>query len=169
MGAVSDRTREAALREIRDAHATFDDALEWFLTQGDQFDTPLAVEVWVFDAAMTSVILVDHRWRGWVPPGGTVERGELPRDAAVREVFEETGLHVELFPRPAAAAIRSYRSGWAATLGLSFVAVANPSDPLSAEDGQPARWIQLTSKWNSAFDDDRGRMLSFVERHLSEP
>jgi 8-oxo-dGTP pyrophosphatase MutT (NUDIX family) len=32
----------------------------------------------------------------WLPPGGHIEQGELPDDAAVREVLEETGLEVEL-------------------------------------------------------------------------
>ena len=30
----------------------------------------------------------------WAPPGGWLDRGESPRQAAVREAFEETGLHV---------------------------------------------------------------------------
>lgn len=32
----------------------------------------------------------------WLPPGGHIEKDELPDDAAVREVLEETGLRVEL-------------------------------------------------------------------------
>lgn len=32
----------------------------------------------------------------WDIPGGGVEVGELPQDAAIREVFEETGQQVEL-------------------------------------------------------------------------
>jgi 8-oxo-dGTP pyrophosphatase MutT (NUDIX family) len=32
----------------------------------------------------------------WLPPGGHIERNELPDDAAVREVFEETGVKIEL-------------------------------------------------------------------------
>jgi len=32
----------------------------------------------------------------WLPPGGHIDRDELPHKAAVREVKEETGLDVEL-------------------------------------------------------------------------
>ena len=43
------------------------------------------------------VLLHLHRKLGiWLPPGGHIERDELPDEAAVREVFEETGIRVEL-------------------------------------------------------------------------
>ena len=43
------------------------------------------------------VLLHLHRKLGmWLPPGGHIEQNELPDDAAVREVLEETGLRVEL-------------------------------------------------------------------------
>ena len=43
------------------------------------------------------VLLHHHRKLGmWLPPGGHIEEDELPDDAAVREVFEETGIRVEL-------------------------------------------------------------------------
>jgi len=43
------------------------------------------------------VLLHRHRKLGmWLPPGGHIEEDELPDDAAVREVFEETGIRVEL-------------------------------------------------------------------------
>jgi 8-oxo-dGTP pyrophosphatase MutT (NUDIX family) len=43
------------------------------------------------------VLLHFHRkLEMWLPPGGHIERDELPDQAAVREVLEETGLRVEL-------------------------------------------------------------------------
>jgi 8-oxo-dGTP pyrophosphatase MutT (NUDIX family) len=41
--------------------------------------------------------LHDHkRIDRWLPPGGHLDRGELPHEAALREAREETGLDVEL-------------------------------------------------------------------------
>lgn len=43
------------------------------------------------------VLLVQHEnGRVWVTPGGGVEPNEVPADSAVREMWEETGLEVEL-------------------------------------------------------------------------
>ena len=43
------------------------------------------------------VLLVRHAEGDlWTTPGGMVEPYEIPADAAVREMWEETGLHVEL-------------------------------------------------------------------------
>ena len=43
------------------------------------------------------VLLLFHPKLGmWLPPGGHIEPGELPDDAAVREVFEETGVRARL-------------------------------------------------------------------------
>ena len=51
----------------------------------------------VFVVREKKVLLHRHRKLGmWLPPGGHIEEGELPDEAAVREVFEETGLRVEL-------------------------------------------------------------------------
>lgn len=44
------------------------------------------------------VLLHQHKRFGiWLPAGGHIERDELPEEAAVREVKEETGLDVTLY------------------------------------------------------------------------
>lgn len=43
------------------------------------------------------VLLVRHSEGGvWLLPGGAIEPAEVPADAAVREMFEETGLLARL-------------------------------------------------------------------------
>jgi 8-oxo-dGTP pyrophosphatase MutT (NUDIX family) len=45
------------------------------------------------------VLLVHHKKYGrWMCPGGHIEPDELPDDAVLREVWEETGLRVRFLP-----------------------------------------------------------------------
>lgn len=153
-------TRMLAAAEADGALAVreFDRALEWLERARLRPMPPLAVEVWLFDQSLEQVLLVRHRWRVWVPPGGTVEPGETPREAAVRELSEETGLRVNLLDRPAAVAVRSYHPEWTVTLGLSYAAIADCSSPLTPEDGQPAAWTRLVEQWDSFFSEDPRRI-----------
>ena len=42
-------------------------------------------------------LLLLHKKLGlWLPPGGHIDDGEMPEDAARREILEETGLEVEI-------------------------------------------------------------------------
>jgi len=157
------RSVEAAVADARSAVAEFDDACQWFDGARGRLTDPLAAEVWVFNEDFTEVLLVKHRWRNWVPPGGKVDPGETPREAALRELFEETGVRATLLPRPAAVAVRSYHPDWSATLGLSYAAVVDASCPLLAESGQPVAWTALDRGWDSFFPDDPPR----IRRHAT--
>ena len=45
------------------------------------------------------VLLIKHRkLHVWLPPGGHVEENELPDDAVLREIYEETGIRAEMLP-----------------------------------------------------------------------
>lgn len=47
--------------------------------------------------AQGHVLLIHHKRIGlWLPPGGHLLAGEMPHEAAVREVQEETGVMVEI-------------------------------------------------------------------------
>jgi 8-oxo-dGTP pyrophosphatase MutT (NUDIX family) len=55
----------------------------------------------VFVVHAGRVLLHFHRKLGrWLPPGGHIEPNELPDEAAIREVWEETGVHVTLLGDP---------------------------------------------------------------------
>ncbi len=55
------------------------------------------VSVYVYDKNSSKFLLVKHKKLGkWVQPGGHIEPDENQEEAAVREVFEETGLTVRL-------------------------------------------------------------------------
>ncbi len=48
------------------------------------------------------MLLVRQAYRNsWGIPGGLLQRGESPADAARREVFEEVGLRIDLIGEPA--------------------------------------------------------------------
>ncbi|WP_433241485.1 NUDIX hydrolase [Streptosporangium sp. CA-135522] len=160
-------TLDAAVADARIAAMEFDDALAWLEDARTRPMEPLAADVWVTDHTFSHVLLIRHRWRGWVPPGGKVEPGETPRQAALRELLEETGISAELLPTPAAVSVRAYRSDWSPTLGLSYAAIVDRGLPLSGESGQPAAWIPLEHNWQGAFPEDRDRIRRHVQ-HLAQ-
>ncbi|WP_284748193.1 NUDIX domain-containing protein [Amycolatopsis sp. RTGN1] len=160
---IDQMTVDAAAADARCAGEKFDDALAW-LRAHPTLTAPLSAELWVTNSAYTPVLLVRHRVRGWVPPGGTLERGETPRAAAARELVEETGVAGDLLPPPAAVAVRSFRTDWAPTLSLSYGAVIDRDLPLGGESGQPSKWIHLDEVWDSVFPEDRERIRSYVRR-----
>ncbi|MEG0826033.1 MAG: NUDIX hydrolase [Bacilli bacterium] len=60
--------------------------------------------VFVINPANKKILLVHHKtFNRWVQPGGHIEENETPEETALREVYEETGLKVQLigqrFPR----------------------------------------------------------------------
>src|ERR1700716_1212139 len=89
------------------------------------------------------VLLHYHRKLGkWLPPGGHIEDNELPDEAAVREVLEETGtrarlvggrgLPIDFEPRqlvvPAGVQIETIYEGHE-HIDLVYFAVPDPADP----------------------------------------
>ncbi|WP_243727174.1 NUDIX hydrolase [Actinocrispum wychmicini] len=147
---IDQMTVDAAVADARLAAMEFDGAQAWLRARPTLIE-PLAAEVWAIEPAYSHVLLVRHRVRGWVPPGGTVESAETPRGAAARELMEVAGVVGDLLSVPAAVAVRSFRADWARTLGLSYGAVIGREVPLGGESGQPSKWVDLDEAWQSVF------------------
>jgi 8-oxo-dGTP pyrophosphatase MutT (NUDIX family) len=84
------------------------ESLERFLVEFDRLDRPFdehAAPVHVTGSAIVTgprgVVLHRHKRLGiWLQPGGHIDTGETPWDAALREAGEETGLQVQFVHSP---------------------------------------------------------------------
>ncbi|MFE3109754.1 WhiB family transcriptional regulator [Kitasatospora indigofera] len=152
----------AAERDVRTAASRLSGVESWLETAGP-LSGPMVAEVWVFDTVGSAVLLVEHPWRGLVPPGGKVEPGETPRRAAARELFEETGVSAALLHKPAMASVRRFREDSpTTTLCLTYAALASKATRLRCEPGQPARWFDIDKPWPTHHPDDRQRMIRYL-------
>jgi uncharacterized protein len=124
------------------------DRLTWSIDPFSEAADPRHVTASAFVVSARGVILHQHRQLGiWVQPGGHVDPGERPEDAAVREVLEETGLvthhlgsgevfHVDVHQGP-----RGHTH-----YDLRYVLVAPPDDPVPGEDESPdVFWFDIAA------------------------
>lgn len=52
---------------------------------------------YVVNKSRTKMLLIHHnKLDKWLPPGGHLDENEIPHEAAIREVFEETGVQAVL-------------------------------------------------------------------------
>lgn len=158
------RAVDAAVRDMSMAHVAEEGLQSWFQSEWLLDPRPLAADVWVFTPDFRRILVVQHRWRGLVPPGGRVEPGETPRGGAMRELAEETGIDLLVAERPAFAAARSYRRDWPATLNLSYWATVDAATELVPEVGQLARWVDVNADWRTFHKSDSAVIARFAEQ-----
>jgi 8-oxo-dGTP diphosphatase len=113
------------------------------LIHDDQPQAPtLAAAVVLFDPD-GRVLLVHQTYGGcrWGLPGGRLEPGESPQQAAVREVAEEAGVDVTLDHLVAVYSLRSRRHG----LRFIFRGTIRRGDPQPGSDGEISEvaWFEV--------------------------
>jgi ADP-ribose pyrophosphatase YjhB (NUDIX family) len=118
----------------------------------------VCVTCWVLDPSGEQTLLVAHQALGWVEPGGHLEHGEDPAEAASRELFEETGLELAPFldaPALVHAGVFPARGEHPEHLhwDLGYLFVASPSAVLRPEAGAPAVWFPIDALPSPAVAD----------------
>jgi 8-oxo-dGTP pyrophosphatase MutT (NUDIX family) len=113
----------------------------------------------------------------WVTPGGIVEHAEPLREAAAREVYEETGIKAVI-----GDLIGAYQN--LATDVVSFVFAATPEGDGHATQGTAeadhVRWLtpveadnlmteSFTIRIHDAYDGVRGAIRAITQPHIMEP
>lgn len=107
-----------------------------------------------------------RKWGGITFPGGHVERGESFQDAVIREVFEETGLHVE---KPILCGIKQ----WPNEDGARYVVLLYKTNHFSGElissqEGEVS-WISLEKMFQSNLAPGMDHMLQvFLNEDVNE-
>lgn len=162
------------------------------VTESSRHSTASAV---VIDSELRMTLLVAHRANGtWQLPGGHVDPDEAPHEAAVREVFEETGVRVyrvlsavalprvpgsELHPVPLQVAERAAPAkphlGEPTHRHIDhlYAMLADSTAPLThqAEENDGARWVPIMAVLRRSVREDVPAQLAaavMLERAYTE-
>ena len=103
------------------------------------------------------------RPHGWDLPGGGVDRGEDPRDAAVREVGEETSLKVHTLKL--LTTYLSTESPQQAVL-LGYAAQADSHDVQLSWEHEAFRWVSLDELKDIELPDLHTAILQAYVQHI---
>jgi 8-oxo-dGTP diphosphatase len=119
-----------------------------------------AFSIAVYPRHRGRVLLIHHkRLAKWLPPGGELEPGETPLEAAARELHEETGLR-GTFPRTsdidgAPLGLIGYEEHIAGSKGLHmnfvFVVDVDTDEVVPCEEFTEHRWVTIDDgPWREA-------------------
>jgi ADP-ribose pyrophosphatase YjhB (NUDIX family) len=134
----------------------------------------LCSTAWVIDDSAQWTLLVLHRRLGWVVPGGHAELGETLRDAAMRELREETGLAMEPFVDSPVLLHRAdfpagaHRAHTHWNVGFVFIASRDAVTHAEADD-TPVAWWPINALPTPRVPDlapNLTRILAWMSRHV---
>jgi 8-oxo-dGTP pyrophosphatase MutT (NUDIX family) len=155
-------------REAR-SQAEFLAALDRLDRPCDEHADPTHVTASAIVTGTRGVVLHRHKRMGiWLQPGGHIEPGETPEDAALREVYEETGLslaHPLEGPRLVHVDVHAAPKGHT-HLDLRYLLEAGDADPaLPAGESQDVRWFTWDEAIAAADPGLVGALRSLYRSH----
>jgi ADP-ribose pyrophosphatase YjhB (NUDIX family) len=113
-----------------------------------------------------TLLLLHRKLGAWFPPGGHIDPNELPDEAAVREVLEETGLTVELLdaarplgtvlvlPQPYCILLEDIGPGHQHIDLIYFARVRGGRVAHSEREAHAARWLTWEELADPAIHED---------------
>ena len=111
----------------------------------DEHADPVHVTGSALIVGRRGIVLLHHKSLGiWVQPGGHIDDGEQPWEAAIREAIEETGLPVRLLDDPPQLAHVDVHPGSRGHthLDLRYLAAGGDADPTPPpEESQQVAWF----------------------------
>jgi 8-oxo-dGTP pyrophosphatase MutT (NUDIX family) len=137
----------------------------------DELANPTHVTASGFIVGERGIVLHEHKsLRMWLQPGGHIEPGEWPSDAALREAQEETGLECAVIgPQPTLVRVDVHPGPRGHThLDLGYVVWCQPDDPQPpAGESQNVGWFSLDHALAVCAPDLR-EFLPLLEPYLAE-
>ena len=109
--------------------------------------------------------MLDHRKLGkWLPPGGKIDPNEIPDEAAIRETFEETGIHIQLIGeqtpvlgglmKPYGTQLNVIKKGELEHIDFIYLAVPTGSAKLNVSEREAAglEWVPVGKVLDPGFN-----------------
>ncbi len=137
----------------------------------DELSDPVHVTGSAIVVGPRGVLLLKHKRLGlWLQPGGHVDPGEAPWDAALRESAEETGLHVSFVDQPDGAApelihVDVHAGGRGHThLDLRYLVDGGTADPSPGDgESQEIEWLSWDDAIERASDERLTALLASLK------
>ena len=136
----------------------------------------------IIDPYTKKILLIKHKKnRRWTQPGGHIEGNETPEEAALREVYEETGLRVRLlgerFPREddfirplGIQKNRRTTSDGETHMHIDIIYAAVPNDDskeqLNKEESDAIRWFSRNELENIDCFPDIKITMDYILRNI---
>ena len=136
----------------------------------------------IIDPYTKKILLIKHKKnRRWTQPGGHIEGNETPEEAALREVYEETGLRVRLlgerFPREddfirplGIQKNRRTTSDGETHMHIDIIYAAVPNDDskeqLNKEESDAIRWFSRNELENIDCFHDIKITMDYILRNI---